>query len=185
MSQGADHSCRNVVSLPVAGVTDVTTDLSTCTSATVTETPSYSTTQSDVSVETVPAVDMYLKILNPVNRKEFRMYTLRGLQKEDIDCPTKLKQEIFSLCGDCVVLKPAKIELGYIHQAKKFWLNNRRDMTDALEIHSKGGNLVYWCVGADSSQPSKSVPRKRTTYTTDTYSRQGWAGIYITQHSVQ
>ena len=105
---------------------------------------------------------MYLKILNPVNRKGFRMYTLRGLRKEDIDCPTKLKQEIFSQCGDCVVPKPATMELGYFHQAKKFWLNNRLDMTDAWEIHSKGGNLVFWCVGADSSQPSKSVPRKRT-----------------------
>ena len=49
MSPGTDHrhSCRNVVSMPVAGVTDVTTDLSTPAagaSATVTETPSYSTT---------------------------------------------------------------------------------------------------------------------------------------------
>ena len=64
-------------------------------SATVTEPPP---TQSDVSGETVPAVDVYLKILSPVNKKEFRMYTLRGLRKEDIDCLTQHHSVVIAWC---------------------------------------------------------------------------------------
>ena len=42
----------------------------------------------NVASETGQAMDMYVKILNPANRKEYKMYTLRGLRREDIDCPT-------------------------------------------------------------------------------------------------
>ena len=126
--------------------------------------PSCAVIQSagNVASETGQAMDMYVKILNPANRKEYKMYTLRGLRREDIDCPTKLRQEIFTQCGESVVPKPPKMELGYFHKSKKVWLNNRLDLSDAWELVSRGENIVFWCVGVNASRCVDSESRKRT-----------------------
>jgi len=107
------------------------------------------------------AMDVYLKVLSPANRKEYRMYTLRDLRMEDIDCSSKFTHEIFSQCGDSVVPKPSEMEVGYFHQSKKFWLNNRLDMNDAREILNRGDNLIFWCVGINTPQTVASESRKR------------------------
>ncbi len=86
---------------------------------------------------------------------------MRGIRQDDIDCPDKLKQEIFTQCGSGVVPKPAEMELGYFVHSKKLWINNRLDLNDAWEILGRGGSLTFWCVGSDgTSRPAEN--RKRT-----------------------
>ena len=44
--------------------------------------------------------DLYLKVLSPKNKKEFKTVSLRGLTKENIDNPFMLKKAISDQCGD-------------------------------------------------------------------------------------
>ena len=53
------------------------------------------------------------------------------------------------------------MELGYFHQSKTFWPNNRLDMNDARAILTRGDSLIFWCVGINASQTQISESKKR------------------------
>lgn len=91
--------------------------------------------------------DLQLKVLNSVNKKDFKVYTLRGIQCELILSPEKLKEIILNQCGSDVVPSVDKMEIGYYSQSKKIWINNRLDLSDAWSIVAKGERLTLWCVG--------------------------------------
>ena len=98
-------------------------------------------------------VDAYLRVLNPANKKDFRLFILRNLSR-DMDSPEKLKMAIFTQCGDETVPPPTNMELGFYNQTKKLWINNRLDVNDLWELASKSDKLTLWCVGAGSNSKS-------------------------------
>ena len=104
--------------------------------------------------------DLQLKVLNTVNKKDFKVYTLRGVQCDQIISPEKLKEFILSQCGSDIVPSVEKMEIGYYSQSKKIWINNRLDLNDAWTILSRGEKLTLWCLGIGE------VSRKRDSMNT-------------------
>ena len=98
-------------------------------------------------------VDAYLRVLNPANKKDFRLFILRNLSR-DMDSPEKLKMAIFTQCGNETVPPPTNMELGFYNQTKKLWINNRLDVNDLWELVSKSDKLTLWCVGVGSNSKS-------------------------------
>ena len=109
-------------------------------------------------------VDAYLRVLNPANKKDFRLFTLRNLSREMVSSE-KLKMAIFTQCGDESVPLPRNMEFRFYNQSgKKLWINNRLVVNDMWELVSKGDKLTLWCVGIyrtkSSVQPSEAVMRE-------------------------
>ena len=71
--------------------------------------------------------DLYLKVLSPENKKEYKTVTLRGLSPEGIDTPNKLK---VAISGQCDGLDPEHLEVGYCSHSTKLWINGRLDIND-------------------------------------------------------
>ena len=62
------------------------------------------------------------------------MFTLRDLTEEDLTSLESIKQAIFVQVGENVVSRKLNFQLGYIKRSRKIWINNERDIQDALEI---------------------------------------------------
>ena len=60
-----------------------------------------------------------LKVLNPTNKKEFNMFTLRNLTAEDINTPGSLKEAIFEQLGDSFVSRRLDFPVGFYHKSTK------------------------------------------------------------------
>ena len=88
-------------------------------------------------------MDIQLKVLNPTNKKEFKMFTLRNIALDETDSPEKLKKIIIDQCGGSVA---EQMDMGYFNKhSKKMWLNNRLDMSDLWDLVHKGDNITLWC----------------------------------------
>ena len=98
--------------------------------------------------------DFYLKVLNPENKREYKTVTLRGLSRENIDTPTKLKEVISVQCDG---LNPENMEVGYFVHSKKLWINSRLDISDVWNSVDKGEKLTLWCLG---TTPRETLKRK-------------------------
>ena len=72
---------------------------------------------------------IFLKVINPNNKKDWQDYTLRGISRDTMDTPTKMRQTIVDQCGEDIVPE----EIGYFVQATKHWIHNRLDMTDVWD----------------------------------------------------
>ena len=90
------------------------------------------------------APDIHLKVFNPTNKKEYKMFTLRSVPMDETDSPEKLKKVIIDQCCDSFVAK--RMDIGYFKQSKKFWLNNRLDMNDLWDLIHNGENITLWCI---------------------------------------
>lgn len=102
------------------------------------------------------ATDFYLKIISPANKKEFQLYTIRGLTA-DVDSPDNLKKALAQQYGD--LLPPIdKMEIGYFHQAKKMWIKNRLDLTDVWKLVHKGERVTLWSMGT-ATEPTNGQKR--------------------------
>ena len=87
-----------------------------------------------------PGTDFYLKVINPANKKDFQLYTMRSLSP-DVDSPDKLKNALSEQYGD--LLPPTdKMEIGYFHQSKKMWIKNRLDLN--CNIHFSTALMKYY-----------------------------------------
>ena len=106
-------------------------------------------TPSAATAPQKPATDFYLKIFNPTNKKEYKLYTVRGLSP-DIDSPDKLKRVLATQYGD-LLPQPDDIEVGYFNQSKKIWISNRLDLNDVWALVGKGEKITLWCMGVTES----------------------------------
>ena len=113
-----------------------------------------SSQQSDESVE-ADSLNMEVKILNSHNKREFRLFSLRNVSSELINCPEKLKNEI---AQQCELSKVDNMEVGYFNHAKKRWINNRLDLVDMWKLVAKGDKIVLWCV---ENSDNERAPSKR------------------------
>ena len=112
------------------------------------------------STDASKAHDIHLKVFNPANKKEFKMFTLRNLSMDETDSPEKLKKQIADQYGH--ELNPKLMEVGYFKQSKKLWLNNRLDMNDMWDLISKNENITLWCI-----EVPMPVTRKRSQLDTN------------------
>ena len=106
--------------------------------------------QPPESEDDLEFVNMEVKVLNPQNKKDYHMYTLRHISR-DVDSPEKLKAEIYKQYKD-VVPSPQTMELGFFQHSKKKWINNRLDMNDMWKMAANGGKVTLWCVGIGEKQ---------------------------------
>ena len=95
-------------------------------------------------------IDLDLKILNPKNKKDFRMHVLRHISS-DLDDPDKLREEIVRQCGNSLSDRN-NMEIGYYRNAKKNWINNRLDMNDMWSRIEKGEKIMVWCVSKEEAK---------------------------------
>lgn len=98
-------------------------------------------------------VDLYLKVLSPENKKDYKTVSLRGLDKETIDTPAKLKAAIAMQCDG---LSDQSIDIGYFNHSKKLWINSRLDVNDVWAMVEKGERVTLWCLDT-----SATLKRKR------------------------
>lgn len=98
--------------------------------------------------------DLYLKVLCPENKKEYKTVTLRGLSEEKIDTPEKLKEAISVQCDG---LDPQNMEIGYFVHSKKIWINSRLDLDDVWSMVRKQDKVTLWCL---NTTPRESQKRK-------------------------
>ena len=68
---------------------------------------------------------IFLKVINPNNKKDWQDYTLRGISRDTMDTPTKMRQTIVDQCGEDIVPE----EIGYFVQATKHWIQRMRRAT--------------------------------------------------------
>ena len=94
-----------------------------------------------------------LKVLNPQNKKDYTMFTLRDLTEEDLSSPESIKEAIFVQLGEDVSRK-LDFQVGLTKKSHKMWINNDRDIQDALEILKKG-KLSLWCIGVGQKAAKK------------------------------
>ena len=85
--------------------------------------------------------DLYLRVLSPHNKKEYKTVSVRGLCKDHVDTPAKLKAAISNQCDG---LNPEKMDIGYFLGTKKLWINNRLDISNVWNMIDKreGHSLV-------------------------------------------
>ena len=95
-----------------------------------------------------------LKVLNPQNKKDYTMFTLRDLTEDDLSSPESIKEAIFVQVGEDVVSRKLDFQVGFTKKSQKMWINNDRDIRDALEI-LKTGKLALWCIGVGSKAAKK------------------------------
>ena len=112
---------------------------------------SYTTSSQSTPTQT----NFHIKVLNPSNKRDGKTHTLRNILQEDLDSPNKIKNVIFSQCGEEVVPLPQDMEIGYFHGSSKFWINNRLDVSDAWKLVSEGEKVTLWCTGVDRSCSKK------------------------------
>ena len=115
-------------------------------------------TQPQVGDGTQPPTqsNFHIKVLNPSNKRDSKMHTLRNILQEDLDSPSKIKDMIFAQCGKEVVPPPPDMEMGYFHGSSKFWINNRLDVNDLWKLVNEGEKVTFWCTGIE-----RSCDRKR------------------------
>ena len=123
--------------------------------------PAYSPVQPPVNptpASTVTEhVNLDLKVLSPMNKKDYRMFVLRHVSTE-IDSPCKFRDEIIRQYGETVKLDP-DMEIGYFHHSQKIWISSRLDVMDMWSLISSGERVTFWCVGKESLvQASKKRP---------------------------
>ena len=98
--------------------------------------PAYSPVQPSVNptpVSTVTEhVNLDLKVLSPMNKKDYRMFVLRHVSTE-IDSPCKFRDEIIRQYGETVKLDP-DMEIGYFHHSRKIWISSRLDVVDMWSL---------------------------------------------------
>ena len=91
--------------------------------------------------------DVLVKVLSSVNKKDYKVYTLRGVRSDEVNSPEKLKEIILNQCGTDIVPPVEKMEIGYYSHSKKIWINNRLDLNDAWKIE----RVTFWCHGASEA----------------------------------
>lgn len=89
----------------------------------------------------------YLKVINPSNKKEFTMFTLRNINFSPTTSPQMLKQALFDELGSEVLCRKLDFALGYFRKSTKLWLNNEEDVHDAYDVLLKTQKLTFWCMG--------------------------------------
>ena len=104
------------------------------------------TPSSNSMVQKSMTHDIHLKLLNPANKQDYKMFVLRKVSMDEMDSPAKLKDLIIDQCGDAITKQD--LEIGYFRRSKKFWLNNRLDINDFWELILKGESITLWCVEA-------------------------------------
>ena len=102
-----------------------------------------------------------LKIFNPANKKDYKLCTVRGVSPDIIDTPDKLKDVLVTQYGE-LLPEVDRIELGYLIQSKKMWINNRLDLIDAWDLVRKGERITFWSVGVTELDKSGVNQRKRS-----------------------
>ena len=103
------------------------------------------------------AHDLQLKVFNPSNKKDFKMFTLRNIEKHEIDSPDKLKNVIFHQHGRG--LNPKQMEIGYFRLSKEIWINNRLDRNDLWDVIDNREKVTLWCVEAIPSDQAQKRSR--------------------------
>ena len=68
------------------------------------------------------AHDIHLKLLNPANKQDYKMFVLRNVSMDETDNPDTLKKVVIDQCGDAIMKH--NLEIGYFRRSKKYWLNN-------------------------------------------------------------
>lgn len=94
-----------------------------------------------------PTYIVGVKVLSQSNKKDFKLYTLRGVVENSMKKPDTIKNEIFEQLGDEVVSESLDFDLGYYVGKEKKWINNVSDASDAVEILKSQKKLTLWCTG--------------------------------------
>ena len=95
-----------------------------------------------------------LKVLNPQNKKDYTMFTLRDLTEEDLSSPNSIKEAIFVQVGEDIVSRKLDFQVGFTIKSHKMWINNDRDIHDVLEI-LKTRKFTLWCIGVGPNAAKK------------------------------
>ena len=59
-----------------------------------------------------------LKVLNPQNKKDYTMFTLRDLTEEDLSSPNSIKEAIFVQVGEDIVSRKLDFQVGFTKKSQ-------------------------------------------------------------------
>lgn len=88
-----------------------------------------------------------LRFICPSNR-DFSVFTLRDLTVDSVNTYESLKEAILSQVGESTVSMSDEFQMAFFRKSEKLWINNDRDVRDALAIMTEG-KLTLWCMGKD------------------------------------
>ncbi len=96
-----------------------------------------------------------VKVLNPLNKKEFSIYTLRDISLEDFETPESLKETVVTQVGEATVSRMLDFQIGYYNKSEKRWIHNQRDIHEAKELLKRSEKFTLWCIGKSQERASK------------------------------
>ena len=70
---------------------------------------------------------------------------------DSVNTCENLKETILSQVGETTVMDTDEFQMGFFRKSEKLWINNDRDVSDALDL-MRVGKLTLWCMGK-SKQP--------------------------------
>ena len=97
----------------------------------------------------------YTVSVKVLNKKDFKMYTLRNVELNVMKRPDDIKNEILEQIGGQVVSESLEFDLGYYTGKEKKWINNQDDACDALDILKSQNKLTLWCTGVLEKEKRK------------------------------
>ena len=126
--------------------------------------PSHQPMQPVFSQDTAATepINIDLKVLNPNNKKDFRMFVLRHVSAE-IDSPIKFKNEVIRQYGDIVKLD-LDMEIGYFHHSRKVWITSRLDVVDMWSLVSKGEKVTLEMNPLAKRKEKGLIVKKKTSH---------------------
>ena len=109
-----------------------------------------SSSQDNATSERVCAVPV--RIINPVKKKDYQVFTLRCV-KNEITTPEGLRKALLSHFGKELIPDATNFDIGYLKGQQKLWI---RSEDGAWEYISKGTGS-FWCVGINKTEKKRST----------------------------
>ena len=104
--------------------------------------------QSIPSLLSVP-----VKIINPDQESEAKLYMLRNVDKENLGTLTDFKDMIFEQFGEEVVSSELDFEMGFYRNNKRVWVRSAADFNDYIKKAIRSSdNVTLWCMGVSKKR---------------------------------
>ena len=94
-----------------------------------------------------------LKVVSPQNKRDYQQHALRNIDPKVLSTPQELKEEISKQVGEAVP-RFQEFPIGFYHESRKMWIQNKVDLDDAWQLLEKNKSLTLWCHGSRKKKRS-------------------------------
>ena len=113
-------------------------------------------------------INFNVKIINPLNKKEFETYVLRDVLKDCISTPTLLCKEFIQQFGESLISSDQDFAVGHYKGCCKLSICSLADIEEVWKNSLKGESITLWCNGPkqtrnqnNSESDEDALPRQK------------------------